>query len=231
MGDHGGSAGSLRDGKGTTFEGGQRVPGLVSWPNKIRSGRVDDSVVSLVDLMPTFSALAGVPLPADRIIDGNSLVGLLTGEQAHSSQQFFYLESDTSRVGAYRDGDWKLKLPRDGYPQMFEPLLRLGYYAHDVMLFNLKDDPFEKNNVAAAHPDRVANMQRVINAVDKAMLDDRPRELYMRSTASDRKGYGSLFARAGGLLVLMLILAGGVVYGLVQLVKKLFKRYLQGPSS
>ena len=223
MGDHGGSAGSLRDGKGSTFEGGQRVPTIAHWPAQIKSGRVENIVASLVDLMPTFSALADVPLPEDRVIDGEDISAVLsttgTGEGVREHRQFFYNAALTTDLLAYRDGDWKLKLPRSGYPRFLEPILRLELYSHGLLLFNLEDDPYEQNNIADEHPERVIHMQRAIVNLEKSIAAEMSRELYMRSTSSDRKGYGLWLIKAGLLALLCLLIVIAVIYGVYRGVK------------
>jgi len=223
MGDHGGSAGPLRDGKGSAFEGGQRVPTVAHWPARIEPGSVQNSLISQVDLMPTFSALAGVGLPTDRVIDGQDITHLLTSETQRKDQQFYYMSAGDSSVAAYRDGDWKLKLSRKGYPKLIEPILKMDRYSHGLMLFNLKDDPFEKNDVAAQHPERVAVMQGSIDALEGEITVQAPRQRYMRSTSSDKKGYGPLIVKAAVLLLLLLGCSVGVVYGLYRLVKSLLR--------
>lgn len=230
MGEHGGSAGLLREGKGATFEGGQRVPTVAHWPKMIEPGRIDNSVASFVDLMPTFSALAGIELPASKVIDGEDISSLLMGKGERENSQFFYLAAEDSRVAAYRDGDWKLKLPRSGYPKFIDSLLKLHRYSHDLMLFNLRDDPYEQNNIAELHPDRVAQMQEAIKVQEESMRIDRSRSLYMRSTGSDKKGYGELIARAGVLAVAALFVVLTLLYGIYRAIKIVFKRVRQSKT-
>ena len=209
MGDHAGSAGQLRDGKGTTFEGGQRVPTVAHWPAQIAPGRVDNSITSLLDLMPTFSAIAGVPVPDDRVIDGVDISGVLTAEQGEGKNptlQFYYMSSTSTDIIAYRKGDWKLKLPRSGLPKWIDSVLKTDRYAHDLMLFNLKDDPSEAHNIAQQHPDRVIEMQQVITDIEKQIEEEDARDLYMRSTNADRKGYGPLIVKASVMAGLVLLI-------------------------
>ncbi|MEH6584270.1 MAG: sulfatase-like hydrolase/transferase [Halioglobus sp.] len=229
MGDDGGSAGSLRDGKGSTFEGGQRVPTVAHWPAQIAPGRVDSTPTSLLDLMPTFSALAGVPLPTDRAIDGGDISAVLIDGDEDPAREFYYISSMSTQVVAYRDGDWKIKLPRSGYPALLEPVLKLDRYSHGLMLFNLEDDPSEQNNLAGQHPERVVQLKRVIADLQKDIDSEGARELYMSSTSADHKGYGPLMVKAG--LVGMTLLFGvlGLIYALYRFAKtKLQARRLKG---
>lgn len=220
MGSHGGSAGALRDGKGSTFEGGQRVPTVAHWPSQIPPGRIENSVTSLLDLLPTFSSLAGVPLPDDRAIDGRDISTLLRGDGESPDQQFYYVSSMSPSIVAYRTGDWKLKLPRAGYPRFLEFILKLDRYAHGLMLFNLGDDPQEQRNLADEHPQRVEQMQQAIADLQKEISGEHARELYMRSTSADKKGYGPLIIKGILLSVAGLLLALLVLYGLIKLAKK-----------
>jgi len=219
MGDDGGSAGSLRDGKGSTFEGGQRVPTVAHWPAQIAPGRVDSTPSSLLDLMPTFSALAGVPLPDDRAIDGGDISAVLTARSENQARQFYYLSSMSTEVVAYRDGNWKIKLPRTGYPAFLEPVLKLDRYAHGLMLFNLENDPSEQHNLVEQYPERVAKLQQTIAEMQQDIEAEGARELYMQSTKADRKGYGSLIVKASLLTVTTLFLLLGLIYGLYRLIK------------
>jgi arylsulfatase A len=219
MGDHGGSAGPLRDGKITAFEGGQRVPTIVHWPARIEAGREEDTVVSMVDLLPTFSALVGVPLPSDRIIDGVDITEFLTGEQQLKRQQFFYMAPLSDNIAAYRDGDWKLKLPRSGYPKFLDSILKFNIYSHGLLLFNLQDDPYEQNNIADYHSEIVARMQQAITDMEANIASENPRKLYMGATPSDHKGYGPLMVKAGLLASISLLIATGLLYGTYRLIK------------
>ena len=219
MGNHGGSAGLLRDGKGSTFEGGQRVPTVAHWPAQIAPGGVENKLASLLDLMPTFSALAGVPLPDDRVIDGEDISGVLTNRSEPRAQRFYYLAAFSSEVVAYRDGDWKIKLPRSGYPRFLDSILRIELYGHDLLLFNLKEDPYEENNLAQQFPERVVQMRQTIAKLEKEIEEEGTRDLYMRSTDADLKGYGSLVVKASLMAVILLLLFVAVVYGLYKWIK------------
>jgi arylsulfatase A-like enzyme len=231
MGDHGGSAGILRDGKGSTFEGGQRVPTVVHWPAQIKSARVDNTIASLVDLMPTFYSIAGVTLPKDRVIDGKDLSPLLSSEpienNAKKSHEFFYNSAVSTDVVAYREGDWKIKLPRSLYPQFLEPILKLELYSHELLLFNLKDDPSESINIVDQHPERATRMQQAIIDLEKNIAANELRDLYMRSTNADRKGYGPWAIKVGLFAVLLLLAAISVLYGLYRGTKTFVSRIIR----
>ena len=82
FGDHGGSAGPLRDGKGTTFEGGMRMPTIARWPGTIEAGRTDNRIAATLDFLPTFAELAGATVPDARPMDDRSIAGVLRGDGA-----------------------------------------------------------------------------------------------------------------------------------------------------
>lgn len=139
-----GSAGALRDAKGTTYEGGFRVPGIVRWPGRIPAGQVSAELASGLDLLPTILRLAGASLPAARPIDGDDIMPLLLGDPV-PPRAFFYFSG--ASLHGVREGPWKLRLaPRpQGSPV--------------VELYHLDRDPWERYNVAAEHPDTVERLR------------------------------------------------------------------------
>ena len=164
----GGSAGLLRDGKQSTWEGGQRVPGIMSWEGRIRPG-VMNMLTSTMDLWPTIAALVGESLPTDRILDGQDLAPLLFEGQTLSDRPFFYYrdrEIYAARIGAY-----KLHLStHNGYSPI--PPVR-----HDPpLLFDLGRDPNESTDVAAEHPEIVRAILAAI-AAHEATVEQVPNQL------------------------------------------------------
>jgi arylsulfatase A-like enzyme len=180
MRDWGGSAGGLRGGKTSTFEGGHRVPALARWPDGIPPGRESTEVATMMDWLPTLLELAGARLPDDRPIDGRSLAGVLGGTGARAATPFFYLRirfpygDQRHQVGAVRDGRWKLQLPRRGYPPLLEPIMKTELYWHGTMLFDLEADPGEQRDVAADHPDVVARLAAAIDDFNAALAPAAP---------------------------------------------------------
>ncbi len=150
---HGGSAGLLRDGKGSTWEGGMREPGIFWWPGTIRPGTVQREVASLMDLLPTIAELAGARVPEDRTLDGRSIVSLLKGQTPPRPAPYFYYDGST--LLAVRKGPWKAHLiTRDGYgPNRNSPKTH-----NPPLLINLEEDPSEAHDVAKDHPDVVADL-------------------------------------------------------------------------
>jgi len=150
----GGSAGLLREGKGSTWEGGMREPCIAWWPRVVPAGTVNPGLSSTLDLLPTCLSLAGAELPQDRILDGVSMVPMLVGKgQSQRTIMFFYRGT---RLMAVRKGPWKMHLiTQAGYgdgPTKHEPPL----------LFHLEHDPSEQYDMAKDHPDVIADILREI---------------------------------------------------------------------
>lgn len=149
---HGGSAGPLRDGKMSTFEGGQRVPCIMWAPGRIPADSVCDSLASTIDLLPTIAALTSTPLPDDRSIDGVDISSLLFGGATSPREEFLYFNPGGLLEGI-RIGDWKLlikqtKGKKDG-----------DLAKSEVMLFNLAKDIGEHSNLASAHSEIVERLR------------------------------------------------------------------------
>jgi len=162
MGERGGSAGKYRGGKQYTFEGGMRVPTVAYWPSQISAGSRPEGMATMMDWMPTFATLTGASLPSDRPIDGKDISGLLLGTGEREDQELFYYMNGELR--AYRSDEWKLKLPYEGKGGLLSLFHRGFLPGHELLLFNLKDDPEERNNLAAQQPERVAAMLAAIDA-------------------------------------------------------------------
>ena len=162
---HAGSAGPLRGAKGTTWEGGIRVPGVMWGPGYIPAGQVTGEIATTMDLLPTFTAMAGVELPADRTLDGRDISALIRGEPgAKSPHKAFYYYTET-HLDAVRSGAWKLVFPRPGQPDaeylLSKSKLFVGEYLEavdELALYNLDADIGETTNVAGDHPDVVERL-------------------------------------------------------------------------
>lgn len=162
-GDHAGSAGPLREAKGTTWEGGQREPTVMRWPGKIPAGTVCHEPAMTIDLFPTIAGLIGAKLP-DHKIDGLDIWPLIVGEKGAKSPHdalYFYWGND---LQAIRSGDWKLHFPHkyrtlNGRPGGHGGIpVKYEIAETDTALYNLRQDIGEKNNVAAEHPDIVKRL-------------------------------------------------------------------------
>lgn len=186
-GDHAGSAGPLREGKLTTFEGGVRVPCLARWPGRVPAGRTCREPIMSIDLLPTWAAVIGAELP-DHAIDGRDVRPLLLGEDGARSPHEAFAFYAGEGLEAVRSGPWKLHLPHDyltvngppgrgGKPANYANMKpaaitesglagiasRHGYrVAHtERALYNLVDDPGETTDLAARHPEVVARLEQL----------------------------------------------------------------------
>lgn len=173
-GNHAGSTGGFREGKGTMFEGGIREPTVMWWPGRIPAGTTCDEFASTIDLLPTVAALIGAELP-DHKIDGLDIRPLMFGEDgAQSPHQEFYGYYAGGQLQSVRDRRWKLHLPhgyrtlngreggKDGSPVNYEQG-RIG-----LELFDLKNDPAETTDLAAERPEV---MKRLLAAAERARTE------------------------------------------------------------
>ncbi|MGB3586529.1 MAG: sulfatase, partial [Tunicatimonas sp.] len=180
--DHGGSAGPLRCGKQTTFEGGMRVPCVMQWKSRVEAGQTIDGMHNMMDWFPTFATITGASVPQDRPIDGEDIAPVLLEGKERQGNQFMYYSHRTGDVAAYRKGDWNLKLPmNDPYRGRYT---YEGELPHGMLLFNLAEDLSEQNNLADQHPDKVAQMQQDIEKFKEELGDTR--ETHRFKPAADR---------------------------------------------
>ncbi|MBL9116625.1 MAG: sulfatase-like hydrolase/transferase [Verrucomicrobiaceae bacterium] len=153
-GPDGGSAGPLRGGKGSTWEGGVRVPALAWWPGKIAPGSVCDAVAGTIDVLPTCMKIAGAEVPAQPVIDGRDLSPMLFGQSKDSQREAHYYFASYN-LQAVRQGPWKLAIAT-------QPETMGKQAASDAQtnprLYNLDQEIDEKTNLAAQHPDIVAKL-------------------------------------------------------------------------
>ncbi len=164
-----GSSGPLREGKGSTYEGGLRVPCIVRWPGQIPAGRVNNAILASIDLMPTLAALTGFQIPSDRIIDGVDQTQLMSGNSETGARDNYYYFS-RNELHAVRKGKWKLRLPD----------LKVHYgYVKDkgsgkLELYDLEADLGERTNLADDKPEIVAELQKLAQAFvpPKTSLDN-----------------------------------------------------------
>jgi len=165
-GNHAGSAGPLREGKGTMFEGGYRVPCVMRWPGKVPAGTQCHELASTMDLLPTVARLIGAEVPADRIIDGRDIWPLISGQPgAVSPHEIFYCYFDR-QLRAVRDRCWKLVFPhryntlagraggQDGSPAAYDIVETTS------SLYDLANDVGETTDVAAEHPEVVVRLEQ-----------------------------------------------------------------------
>lgn len=151
QGLHGGSAGLLREGKGTTWEGGMREPMIAWWPGTVPAGQTTNALATTMDLLPTAAALSDAPLP-DCPLDGYDLLPLLKSDAPSPRDFFVYYRGD--RVYAARYGPWKAHfVTQTAYPDG-PPI------THETPeLYHLENDPSEKYDIAIQHPDVVETIR------------------------------------------------------------------------
>jgi arylsulfatase A len=156
--DEGGSNAPLRSTKGTTWEGGQRVPCIMRWPGVIPAGTECNELALSMDLHPTLAAITGVTLPSDRTIDGKDIRPLMQAEKDAESphESFFYYKRNS--IEAVRSGQWKLHIRKDD--------------EEIQQLYNLESDIGETENLYEQHPEIVADLQTKIDACRRELGDD-----------------------------------------------------------
>ncbi|MFN3189418.1 MAG: sulfatase-like hydrolase/transferase [Aureliella sp.] len=163
LGINGGDAGPLRDGKWTDFEGGIRVPCTMRWPDRIKPGSTSNQITGIIDLLPTFCAIAGVEPPGDRVIDGRNILPYMKGQKVEQPIH----ETFVVPRSVIRHGQWKL-LVRELKPGGKSGREGKRPSAPAGSLFNLAVDPGETRDVSADHPEIVADLRR---RMDKAVRE------------------------------------------------------------
>jgi arylsulfatase A-like enzyme len=167
-----GSPGGLRGRKFDIFEGGMRVPFMVRWPRRIAAGRVDEDLVSGIDLFPTVLELLNVPPPPDRVIDGESLVQRFGKGKAEPRGPVWFHQ--VGQLRAVRLGRFKYH-NRHRLPFGNPPDFALGVWAQrGPWLFDIEIDPDESYDVSERHPETYARMGLMLEARLKEM-EDNPR--------------------------------------------------------
>ena len=144
-----GSAKPLSGKKGSTLEGGMRVPTVMRWPGTITPGQVNAEIMTTMDLLPTFAKAAGGVVPSDRIIDGKDIRAVLRGTAKSPHSAFFYHKANA--LEAVRSGDWKLQVRKN----------------KPVGLYNLADDIAEKKNLLKGNPEVADRLFRQIASFEK----------------------------------------------------------------
>ena len=155
QGEAGGSAGPLRGGKGSTWEGGMREPGIAWWPDRVPAGVVSHELACTMDLFTTALKLAGAEIPKDRIIDGLDISPVLFGTGPSPRQVFFYYRG--THLYAARKGSFKAHFITQSAYGPGAPVKQ-----NPPILYHLGHDPSERFNVAAAHPDVLADIAKEV---------------------------------------------------------------------
>jgi arylsulfatase len=178
FGNHAGSAGGFREGKGTSFEGGHRVPCIMRWRGTIPSGVVANQLASTIDILPTIASITQTALPAKKI-DGVDLTPLIKGNVSVTPRKTFYYYYRKNSLEAVRQDHWKLVFEhpsrsyvgqapgKDGFP---------GPTPEDVMmpkaLYDLRRDPGEVYDVQQQYPDVVKMLELIAEEARNDLGDD-----------------------------------------------------------
>lgn len=184
-GTYSGSAGPLREGKGTTFEGGHRVPLLMWWPGVIPAGAVSSELVTAMDFAPTIAQLTGAE-SAGLAFDGKDITALLRQEPGAESPHAAFYYYNGRQLQAVRAGPWKLHAPhryRSIHGARLSTPTHPGAYVQDsigLALFNLETDVGETVNLVAEHPEIVRRLQELMDRMREDLGD----------ALTDQKGSG-----------------------------------------
>jgi len=178
FGNHAGSTGGLREGKGTSWEGGQRVPCIMRWPGVIPAGDICSQMASSIDILPTLASLTGAALP-DKKIDGVNILPLMKGDKSASPRNEFYYYYQQNSLEAVQRDFWKLVLPHSGRTYRG---LRPGIDGwpgptatekiEKAQLYDLRRDPGEWYDVAEIYPEKVKELETLAEEARKDLGDD-----------------------------------------------------------
>lgn len=175
-GNHAGSSGGLREGKLTSWEGGQRVPFIIRWPGNVPKGTVCNKLACAIDLLPTLSAITDGKLSENKI-DGVDISSLWKGDFEATPRETILYYYGKNNLNAVRKGNWKLVLPhkykfqnnlagKDGAPGRKERI-----EIETPELYNMSRDPGERYNVIASHPEKVKEIMVVVEKYRKELGD------------------------------------------------------------
>ena len=149
FGNHAGSTGGLREGKGTSFEGGQRVPTIMKWPKVISAGSISNNIAATIDVFPTIANIVSSELPKHKI-DGVDISSILEGRRDSNPRDHLYYYYGKNNLEAVRKDNWKLVFPHesrsyknvlpknDGHPGPYSK------FTAEYALYNLRRDPGEE---------------------------------------------------------------------------------------
>lgn len=176
-GNHAGSALPFSQGKGTAWEGGQREPFIIKYPEKLSPGRTIDIPVMAIDILPTIAEITGAPLP-ELPIDGKSIWPVLTGDSTESPQEAYFFYYRVNELHGVRYGKWKMYFPHtyrtmdgqvpgaDGLPGEYKMVA-----LEDIALYDVVADKAETKNVAADHPEVVKKIRLLANDMRQKLGD------------------------------------------------------------
>src|SRR5690554_5964667 len=166
-GNHAGNTGGLREGKGTSFEGGQRVPCLMYWKGTISPGTVNNNLIAGIDILPTLAEIANAPLP-EKKIDGVNILPLIKGEDVDPPRKSFWYYYRQNSLEAVQDGHWKLVFPHPGRTDTRFTPGNDGMpgevnqnYQYEAGLYDLRRDPGEDYNLIEDYPEVVERLEKL----------------------------------------------------------------------
>jgi arylsulfatase A-like enzyme len=177
-GDHGGNSGGFREGKGTAWEGGVRVPCIIRWPGQIKGGSICNNIAASMDLLPTVVTISKSKMPVKKI-DGVNILPLLKQEKNANPRDEIVIYYDRNSLKCIRKGQWKLAFPC--VSQTYKKATAIGYggwpgkYASDsvkLALYDLRTDPGETLDVQEYHPDIVQQLMTIADGYRKELGDD-----------------------------------------------------------
>ncbi|MEQ6117890.1 sulfatase [Reichenbachiella sp. MALMAid0571] len=178
FGNHAGSTGGLREGKGTSWEGGQREPCIMQWPGVIPEGKICNNIASSIDLLPTIAAITESKLPEHKI-DGVNILSLLKGEKDADPRDHLYYYYGRNNLEGVRKGKWKLVFPHkhrsyrnnlpgnDGHAGSTTQV-----FFEETALYNLRRDPGEDYDVKELYPEVVKELEMLAEVARQDLGDD-----------------------------------------------------------
>ncbi|MCP4313535.1 MAG: sulfatase [Bacteroidetes bacterium] len=176
FGNHGGSAGGLREGKTTSWEGGQRVPFIIRWPEKVPAGTVCNKLGCAIDLLPTLAGITDAALSENKI-DGVDIGSLFKGDFESEPRETILYYLGKNNLNAVRKGNWKLVLPHTYRSYNAEPGndghggKRISRVIEEPELYNMMRDPGEQYNVFEYHPEKVEEIMAVVEQAREELGD------------------------------------------------------------
>ena len=177
FGNHAGSTGGLREGKGTSFEGGQRVPTIMKWPKVISAGSISNNIAATIDVFPTIANIVSSELPKHKI-DGVDISSILEGRRDSNPRDHLYYYYGKNNLEAVRKDNWKLVFPHesrsyknvlpknDGHPGPYSK------FTAEYALYNLRRDPGEEYNVKELYPEIVKELEDLAEVARNDLGDD-----------------------------------------------------------
>jgi len=178
FGNHAGSTGGLREGKGNSFEGGQREPCIMKWPGQIQEGTICNKLASTIDILPTLAAITNSPLP-EKKIDGVNILPLMLGDETANPRETFLYYYRKNSLEAIRKDNWKLVFAHPGRTYIgFKPGVD-GFpgstnenFDFEEGLYDLRRDPGERYNMKEYYPEVVAELKKLADEARTDLGDD-----------------------------------------------------------